>query len=188
MSGSRRRRERGRFAAAALAGLAGLGVLTMTPAGLALGFREYLHRQTEAALAAQHQVGTEVRDGPVVFTVHNIFCGPEPETENGQLCQVTIAARNEGTEEITVPGNAQLLYGSKGARLRPVPGDEEPFGKLAPGQTATATIPYDIPAASKVTHVEVHATAYTRGQPVYIDGRPLPLLAVADRPAVEPAD
>lgn len=175
-------RRHWRAGAAMLTALAGFAGLTAGPAGLALGVRDYAQRQAEAAKAAQHQLGTEVRDGPVTFVVHKIHCGPaEAETVNGQLCEVTIGARNDGTEEITVPGMAQLLYGSGGARLRPALDDPEPFGTIGPGGAATATIAFDVPSRSVISHVEVHASSYTRGQPVVIDGRPLPLLAATDR-------
>jgi hypothetical protein len=181
MSGSFWRR-RWRTAAATLTALAGLALLTLTPAGLALGVHEYSQRQAEAAKAAQHQLGTDVRDGPVTFVVYNIHCGPaETETANGQLCEVTVGARNDGVEKLAVPGPAQMLYGTGGARLRPMPGDPKPFGTIKPGEAATATIAFDIPARSVATHVEVHATPYTRGQVVIIDVRPLPLLAANDR-------
>lgn len=189
MSGTSRRRRYHRAGAAALTGLAGFGLLTAGPAGLAFGVRDYTHRRAEAAIAAQPQVGTEVRDGPVAFTVHNVFCGPaQEETINGQLCEVTIGARNDGTAAITVPRGAQMLHGTGGARLRPIPADQQPFGTMAPGQAATATIAFDIPAGSVVTHVEVHATPYSRGQAVAIDGRPLPLLAARDRSTWQPPD
>lgn len=169
---------------AALTALTGLSLLALGPAGLALGVREQLQRRTEAAALAEHTLGTEVRDGPVSFVVHTVHCGPaESDTTNGQLCEVTIGARNDGTEPLAVPGPAQLLFGTAGARLRPVLQDPEPFGRIGPGQAATATIPFDVPSTSVITHVEVHATPYTRGQPVALGGPPLPLPAKADRPA-----
>jgi hypothetical protein len=155
---------------------AGFGLLTAGPAGLVVGARDLAKRQAEATLAADPQLGTEVRDGPVTFVVHSVACGPaEAETVHGQLCEITVGARNDGAEEITVPGGAQLLHGSGGARLRAVPSDAEPFGTMAPGQAATAIIAFDIPAGSIVSHVEVHATPYSRGQAVVVDGPPLPL-------------
>jgi len=74
-----------------------------------------------------------------------------------------------------VPGPAQRLRGSEGARHAPVRGQPEPFGTLAPGQAATGRIRFDLPTHSTVTHVEVHATAYTRGRAVALPGGPLPL-------------
>jgi Domain of unknown function (DUF4352) len=173
----------GRAVAAGLAALAGLTLLAAGPAGFALGVREQLQRRSEAVEATRPTLGSEVRDGPVTFVVHGVHCGAaEDETVNGQLCEVTIGVRNDGTEELAVPGPAQTLYGSAGARLRPVLQDPEPFGKIGPGQAATATIPFDVPSQSVITHVEVHATPYTRGQPVAIGGPPLPLLSANDRP------
>lgn len=166
---------------AGLAALAGLALLAAGPAAFALGIRDQLQRR--AAENTQHKLGTEVRDGPVTFVVHTVACGAAEEaTVYGQLCEVTIGARNDGTEELIVPGPAQVLYGSAGARLRPVRQDAEPFGTIAPGQAATATIAFDVPSKSVITHVEVHATPYTRGQPIAIDGPPLPLLSATDRP------
>jgi hypothetical protein len=165
-----------RGGAAALVALTGLGLVTMGPAGVAAGLRDYTQRQAATAAARQHLIGTEVRDGPVTFVVHQIQCGAaQDETANGQLCQVTIGARNDGDEEVTVPGTEQLLYGTKGARHRSVTGESEPFGTIAPGEAAAATIPFDLPPGWVATHVEVHATPYTRGQVVAIGGRPLPL-------------
>lgn len=170
-----------RTGAAALVGCAGFGLLTAGPAGLVLGVRDYTQRQADAALTAEPQLGTQVRDGPVAFVVHSVACGPaEAETVHGQLCKVTVGARNDGIEEITIPGGAQLLHGSGGARLRAIPSDGEPFGTMAPGQAATAIITFDIPTGSIVSHVEVHATAYSRGQAVVVDGPPLPLPAGED--------
>jgi hypothetical protein len=165
-----------RGGAATLVALIGLGLVTAGPAGVAAGLRDYAQRQVAAAAARQHLLGTEVRDGPVTFVVHQIQCGAaEDETANGQLCEVTIGARNDGDEEVTVPGSQQLLYGTKGARHRSATGESEPFGTIAPGEAATATIAFDLPPGWVATHVEVHATPYTRGQAVAIDGPPLPL-------------
>jgi uncharacterized protein DUF4352 len=168
--------------AAAATALAGFALVALGPAGFALGVRDQLQRRTEAVQTAQLKIGTEVRDGPITFVVHSVHCGAaEEETLNGQLCEVTIGVRNDGPEELAVPGPAQVLYGSAGARLRPVPGDSEPFGKIGPGQAATATIPYDVPSTSVITHVEVHATSYTEGQAIALGGPPLPLLPATDR-------
>jgi uncharacterized protein DUF4352 len=176
-------RRHWRAGIAAVVALAGFALMALGPAGFAFGVRDELQRRADAVQAAQLKLGTEVRDGPITFVVHSVHCGAaEKETTNGQLCEVTIGVRNDGTEELAVPGPAQVLYGSAGARLRPVPGDAEPFGKIGPGQAATATIPFDVPATSVITHVEVHATSYTRGQAIALGTPPLPLLSTTDRP------
>jgi hypothetical protein len=167
-----------RSGAAALVGLIGLGLVTVGPAGVAAGVRDYAQRP---AAAGQHLLGTEVRDGPVTFVVHQIQCGAaEDETTNGKLCEVTIGARNDGDEEVTVPGTEQLLHGTKGARHRSVTVELEAFGTIGPGEAATATIAFDLPPSSVATHVEVHATPYTPGQLIAIDSPPLPLLSARD--------
>lgn len=169
-----------RGGAAALVALAGLALLAFGPAGLAVGARDYTQQRAQAAAAAEPQPGVEVRDGPISFVVHTIQCG-SAERGDGQRCQVTVEARNDGGEELTVPGAAQRLHGSEGARHSPAadqPG--EPFGTLRAGQAATAMIRFELPAHSRPTYVEVHATAYTRGQAVAITGGPLPLLAADD--------
>jgi hypothetical protein len=173
--------------AAGLVALAALSLLAAGPAALALGVRDELRRQDAAAEAARHRLGTEVRDGPATFVVHSVHCGAaEGETTNGQLCEVTIGVRNDGPEELAVPGLAQMLYAAAGARLRPATEEPEPFGKIGPGQAATATIPFDVPSQSVITHVEVHATPYTRGQAIALDGPPLPLLSAPDRASLKP--
>lgn len=171
-----------RGGAAALVGLAGLALIAFGPAGIALGTRDLAQRQAQAAATAGHPLGREVRDGPVSFVVHQVNCG-KLETGSrsrfGQLCEVTVEARNDGTEEVTVPGVAQRLRSSEGARHAPIarPGSN-PFGTLAPGQAATATVRFDLPAQATATHVEVHASPYTRGQPVVIGGAVVPLVGV----------
>lgn len=172
-----------RNGAATLVALAGFGLVALGPAGIAAGLRDHTQRQAEAAAAAQPYLGMEVRDGPVSFVVHRIQCGMAEagdETTNGQRCEVTVGARNDGTEEVTVPGTEQLLRATAGARHRPTDGEPEPFGTIAPGEAATATIAFDLPPRSVATHVEVHASPYTRGQAVAIGGPPLPLLSASD--------
>jgi hypothetical protein len=169
-----------RAGAAGLTALAGLALVALGPAGFVLGVRDQLQRQAETA--TPHKLGTEVRDGTVTFVVHSVHCGAvEGDAVNGQLCEVTIGVRNDGPEELVVPGPAQVLYGSAGARLRPAIEGPEPFGRLGPGQAATATLAFEVPAESAITHVEVHATPYTRGQVIAMDGPPLPLLSATDR-------
>lgn len=169
-----------RGGAAALVALAGLALLAFGPAGLAVGARDYTQQRVQAAAAAAPQPGMAVRDGPISFVVHTVHCGSDGPGE-GRRCEVTVEARNNGGEELTVPGSAQRLHGSEGARHIPAadqPG--EPFGTLRAGQAATAAIRFELPAQSRPTHVEVHATPYTRGQAVAIPGGPLPLLAGND--------
>jgi hypothetical protein len=172
-------RQHWREAAPALAALAGLMLLTLAPAGLALGAHDFLQRQERSAAAGAHQPGSAVRDGPASFVVHTVHCGAADGSgaRNGQLCVATVEARNDGDSELTIPGTAQRLHGSRGARHVPVADQPKPFGTLRPGEAATATIRFDLPPHSTVTFVEVHATAYTRGQAVAIAGGPLPLLA-----------
>jgi hypothetical protein len=169
-------RGRWRAGAAALTALAGLGLVAFGPAGVVMGVRDVTQRQAAAA-ASRYQVGTEVRDGPVAFVVHEVQCGAAPElATQGQLCLVTVAARNDGDERLKVPRSAQVLHGADRARHWPTGGDPTPFGSLKPGETATAVLVFDLPPASVPTHVEVHADAYSAGQVVAVD-RPLPLLS-----------
>lgn len=168
-------RRHWRAGAAALTALAGLAVLAFGPAGIAQSVHDYAQRRAAAAIASAHLVGTEVRDGPVAFIVHMVRCGEVTESAFGRQCEITVAARNDGPAEVTIPGAAQRLHGSEGARHNPVEGDPEPFGTLRPGQAATGTVRFDVPPHSTVTHVEVHSGDYTRGQAVRLLGPPLPL-------------
>ena len=163
---------------AGLVALAGLAVLVLGPIGLAVGLRD----RTEAGPPRTgNLLGTEVRDGPVRFVVHAIHCGLTPDAFNGQLCEVTIEARNEGAAAVTVPGPAQLLYGSDGVRFLPaIDTERAPFGSLAPGEAATAAIRFDLPYTAVATVVEVHAGPYTPGRLVAIGGPPMPLLSAMD--------
>ncbi|MPZ28320.1 MAG: DUF4352 domain-containing protein [Micromonosporaceae bacterium] len=167
-----------RDGAATLVALAALALIAFGPAGVALGVHDYQQKRTAGTAAAAHLPGEEVRDGPVSFVVHVVHCGKSRNgSVYGQRCEITVAARNDGSDEVTIPGPAQRLHGSEGARHNPVAVEPEPFGTLRPGEAATATIAFDVPPHSRVTHVEVHADGYSRGQAVRLLGPPLPLPA-----------
>jgi hypothetical protein len=169
------RRRHWRGGAAAGTALAGLLLLTLGPAGIALTAQGYSHQRMQATTAAHHP-GTAVRDGPVSFVVYQVHCGRARKSSRfGQLCEVTVSAHNDGTEEVAIPGGAQKLGGSEGAWHHPVADQELPFGVLPPGVAGTATIRFDLPPHSRATRVEVHTSAYSRGQRVLIVGGPLPL-------------
>lgn len=166
-------RERSRHAlVASLVALAGLALLTGGPAVVALGWHGF--SQLQARGAAESQLGVETRDGPVSFVVQDFRCGPEDGSVNGKLCRVWIAARNDGTAEVTVPGTVQRLHGPEGARHLPAKVDRTPFGTLEPGQTGTALITFDLPALAPVTHLEMHADPYSPGATIAV-GEPRPL-------------
>lgn len=168
-------RRHWRAGAATLTALAGLALLAFGPAGIAREIHDYAQRRAAAAVESAHLPGTEVRDGPVSFVVHMIHCGRVKKSLYGQRCEVTVGARNDGPGQVTIPGAAQRLHGSEGARHNPVGDDPEPFGTLRPGQAATGTVRFDVPPHSTITHAEVHSGDYTRGQAVRLLGPPLPL-------------
>jgi hypothetical protein len=168
------RRPSRRRTATLLAGLTGLVVLTLGPGAIALGWHAYAQHQA-AASASRHLLGGETPDGPAVFVVREIRCGEADGSVHGQRCVVTVVARNNGDRALTIPGIAQMLHGPDGVRHLPVPGDPAPFGTLAPGESATAAIEYDLPVHAEITHVGVRADAYSRGQAIHVSGRLLPL-------------
>ena len=158
----------------------GFGLLTLGPAGIAVGVLGYAALNDRPGGTTLPLVGTEVHDGAVTFVVHTLRCGTaEPDQAmHGRLCELTVAARNDGPHEVTVPASIQRLAGPRGARHLPVPdGDPVPFGTLAPGEAATARITYDLPEHASITHVEVHADPTTDGTAVGLPGPPLPLLS-----------
>lgn len=180
--GTARRRVRPWFhrhwrgTAAVTAAFVGLSMLTLAPAGAAVGVNGLAQQQARQSTAELPQIGAEVRDGPVTFVVHLLRCGADPDgTRHGQLCAVTIGARNDGLEDVTVPGTRVALVGSKGAHHLPAGDDPEPFGTLAPGEAATAKLRYDLPLGWRAHQVLVHADPYSPGQAVAIGGPPLPL-------------
>jgi hypothetical protein len=169
-----------RGGAATLTALAGYGLLALGPAGVAAGIQEYRQWRAATAAADQPLLGVEIRDGPIAFIVHSVHCGTAAETVNGMLCEVTVAARNDGDQALTVPGSEVVLHGAEGVRHRPVAAEPEPFGAIPPGAAATALIGFDLPPTSEPTHVEVHAGPYTAGQRIALGGPPLPLLSATD--------
>lgn len=186
-----------RFGTAALVALAGLSLLAFGPAGFALGFHQYTVH-TERAHLEKQPVGDEVRDGEVVFVVHEVRCGPAgpAESVHGRLCDVTLSARNDGVHPVHVPADRQLLAGPDGLRHLPTIADPAPLGTLSPGAAATSVLTYDLPEQATITHVMVHGGPYTSGEPVGLSGPPLPRGEVPtpptqdtdERPAVPPED
>jgi hypothetical protein len=169
----------GRASAAGLVALTGLAMITLGPAAIAIGW----HTQNQIRIAQEttrNPIGTEVREGPATFVVHEVRCGADDDTVHGQRCTAEVTVRNDGAEELTVPGIAQVLQGPDGVRYLPVLADPEPFGTLEPGEDATATFRYDLPPHGRVTHVRVHSDVYSRGEAVTIGGPPLPLVPPTD--------
>ena len=159
-----------RASAASLMALAGLVLMVVGPTATALGWHEYVRIRT-ATTDTSHPLGAEVRDGPVTFVVHEVRCRTTDEggSLNGKRCEVTVTARNDGEEPVTIPGSAQMLHSPEGVRHLPTSGPR-PFGTLAPGQDARAMIKFDVPARVEVTHVGVHADPYSEGAEVRLAG------------------
>lgn len=168
-------RRHWRIITATSVAVGGLVLLAFAPAAVALGIQQYSEQSGDISGRGYPPLGTQVRDAQVVFVVHQIRCGAAEQTTQGRLCEVTIGARNGGPEPVTVPGGMQRLAGPEGLRHAPVPGEPAPFGTIAPGAAATAVLSYDVPPQADITHIVVRAGPYTEGQPVALDGRPLPL-------------
>lgn len=143
--------------------LAGLGLLALGPGAVVLSWRAY-----EELRAVTHTTDRVVHDGSVTFELHKVQCGADDGSVNGQVCEVTIAARNDGADEISVPGRAQMLAVAEGARHPPADPDSTPFGELAPREAATAVMRYDIPKGVTVTRIEVRSDMYSEGVPIPI--------------------
>ncbi len=158
-----------------VAGVAAVGVVALVvgPALAVVAGYELFRRPPEPD--PSQAVGTEVRDGPAVFVVHEIRCGPdEKRTAHGRRCEVLVSVRNEGAEKLPVPLNLQMLHGPEGVRHLPAK-VHAPRWTLAPGEQTTAVLDYDLPLHAPVTHVGVRATPHSAGQEVAIGERPLPL-------------
>lgn len=161
MAGSRERRYARTITI--FVALAGLGLLALGPGAMVLLWRAY-----DGLRAVTDTTSSVVRDGAVTFELHTVRCNPDDTSLNGQVCEVTIAARNNGTEEISVPGRAQMLCVREGARHLPTDPDSTPFGELAPREAVTAVMRYDIPAGATVTQIEVRSGVYSDGVPIPI--------------------
>lgn len=158
------------------AALAGLAAMALGPAGIVLLWREQGERQEAAVAAVAHYVGTPVRDGSVTFVVHELRCGSDRESPAKRRCEVTLGARNEGSQKVEVPAAAQWLRVAEGARHQAVNLDERMLGELAPGKSATAVLVFELPRHATVTHLEVRADPYSPGTPVDVAEQWLPLL------------
>lgn len=162
-----------------LVALVGLGILVLGPALVAGGW--YVFAREQADRPEPYHLGQEVRSDTAVFVVHEVRCGKaEEDTRNGRRCEVTVTARNEGEEDLTIPGDALMLHGPEGVRYLQYDPESEPFGTLSPGQQRAALIQFDIPPQVPVTHVGVRADRYGRDTAVAIDGEPLPLRSPSD--------
>jgi hypothetical protein len=161
-------------------GLTGLVMLTVGPAALAVGAHAYAQWTEQQRKVAHPPLGTPVRDGAVTFVVHTLRCGQvaPDRAVHGRLCEATVGARNNGVEQVTIPGALQKLAGPEGTRHLPATDEPEPFGTIDPGEAATAILTYDLPTHATITHIELHGGPYTHGRLVALDAQ-LPL--VTDR-------
>lgn len=161
---------------AVVAALAGLTLVTMGPAAIVLLWHKHDERQEAAVAATAHYLGSPVRDGSVTFVVHEVRCGSDRDDTSRRRCEVTVGARNDGSDTVNVPASAQWLRVAEGARHQPVNRDDQLLGELAPGRSATAVLVYQLPRHATVTHVELRAGPYSPGTPVDVAGQSLPLL------------
>lgn len=165
-----------RPAVTATAALLGFTSVILGPAGIALLWQHREERQEAVLAATADYLGTPVRDGAVTFVVHELRCGSHDESPAKRRCEVTLGARNDGSATVTVPAAAQWLRVAEGARHQAVNQVEQMLGELAPGQSATAVLVFEVPRHATITHLEVRADAYSPGTPVDVAGQSLPLL------------
>lgn len=159
MAGSRERRYA--QTVTTFVALAGLGLISLGPGAVVLLWRAY--NELRVVTHTDDQV---VRDGTVTFELHKVQCGTDDDSVNGQVCEVTIAARNDGADEVSVPAQAQMLCVEKGARHLPADPDPEAFDELGPQEATTAVMRYDIPEGATVTRIEVRSDLYSEGVPI----------------------
>ncbi len=137
------------------------------------------HGDAGAGIAAQ-AVGFNrpVRDGGFEFTVSTMECGiAEVGTKHmglraeGQYCRVSATVRNVGSEARSFFASYQYAYGPAGekygadATAQVYQGDAtNHLGVgISPGNAASGTFLFDIPAGAKIARLELHETAFSPG-------------------------
>lgn len=124
------------------------------------------------------QLGKAVRDGKFEFTVRSVKCGIAVVGDNqflqeraqGQFCAVQLTVENIGDEPQSMFADNQYAFDTKGRKLSANPmasmADETSqvlWEEINPGNAVKGKVYFDIPKGSKLTSLELHDSAFSRG-------------------------
>ena len=159
----------------------GAGVLALILGLLYLGSDAFQGSDTKpVVVAAPGEMGVEVADGGLAFTVERFECADqtleyqgERASPRGLYCFVTVQVRNDGRREAVFFGGVQYLIDSSGRRydvdpaatalyLRPTVQqvEEEDFffvAELGPGEDTGGVLVFDVADDAEITEIELHA-------------------------------
>jgi hypothetical protein len=120
-------------------------------------------------------VRTPVRDGQLQFvvtnvrSVHRVGTGAAHRTPRGSYLLVTVTIRNLGRTARPFDLAGQHLVDSQGHRYSADVGATRYLGTAAlpkaipPGGSLTGTVPFDVPAGTRINQVELHGSPASTG-------------------------
>lgn len=171
-----RRRVRRRTVIAGIVALFGLVFILVSPFIGVRVFKALRDHHTAVVNAEANHFGDLVHDAGFDFVVHSSRCGLTTLTgpdgqhlkpTNGSYCVVSVTVRNGGPDALELPGVVQLATGSRGAVYLPdLPADATVNSgdpTLAPGETRTTDLVYDVPAGIHLVAINLHQGEDTRG-------------------------
>jgi hypothetical protein len=123
-------------------------------------------------------MNTPVRDGKFQFTVTGMQCGAEKvgsglfqSTAQGSYCVISVQVRNVGEEAQSFSGSDQKALDAKGvqfsndgtAEFNVNSGSQTWADQINPGNGISGKLVFDVPAGTKLTHLELHDSFLSGG-------------------------
>lgn len=123
-------------------------------------------------------IGDPVRDGKFEFVVTDMVCGKKQvgneflnKKAQGQFCIVDVTVRNIGDESQLFSGGSQKAFDAKGTEFSN-DGSAEMYAndqsqtfleEINPGNQVKGKLVFDVPAATKLTALELHDSPFSGG-------------------------
>lgn len=124
-----------------------------------------------------------VRDGDFEFVVKGVTCG-KTEVGNkylstkaqGQFCLASLTVKNIGEKAGSMFGDNQKALDASGrefsadtAAAMYLKDSQAVYKEINPGNTLLGTVIFDVPRGTKITHVELHDSAFSGGAKVRVE-------------------
>ncbi|MFI9591868.1 protein kinase [Nonomuraea sp. NPDC052265] len=115
-----------------------------------------------------------VQDGKLKFAVTGTKCLKPAKSASRRTCQITVKVNNVGPDaHVLNPGQQKLIDADEalhgGGKLLDESGTEVTPVRIAPGQSFTGTLVFDLPRSAEPAGLEVHDSDLSAGARVTLD-------------------
>ncbi|MEV4396219.1 protein kinase [Nonomuraea sp. NPDC049607] len=115
-----------------------------------------------------------VQDGKLKFAVTGTKCPKPAKSASRRTCQITVKVNNVGPDaRVLQPGQQKLIDADEalhgGSKLLDKSGTEITPVRIAPGQSFTGTLEFDLPKSAEPAGLEVHDSGQSAGARVALD-------------------